>query len=362
MRLPTKPRQLPTSTPTLPSFFDKLHAGGDHFLAGGLAADDLEQPHHVRRAEEVSADDRLRAARSPRRSRRCRAWRCCEARIASGLARRGRVRRRPASSAPCLRRPLRRRCRPPRSRRRSAWAGCSARRSSICCWREAALLHGVGVVLADGRQPAVERRLVGFLQQDRNAGVGEDHGDAAAHRARADDRRRVDRNDRACPCAMSGILATSRSPKKTWMRRLRLVGEEALAGTASASTWQPSSNGSLAGGFDGVDGRQGRDQVALLLARCSRAAAKIGAFCSAVPSFCVALARFAEPAFAAISRAKATAPAADRPRSIDRRCRAFERIGALTGFALGAHLNRFGDAGEPGQTLRARSARGSGRA
>ena len=35
----------------------KLHAGGDHFLAGGFAADDFEQTHHVRRAEEMRADD-----------------------------------------------------------------------------------------------------------------------------------------------------------------------------------------------------------------------------------------------------------------------------------------------------------------
>ena len=35
----------------------KLHAGGDHFGAGGFAAHDFEQPHHVRGAEEVRADD-----------------------------------------------------------------------------------------------------------------------------------------------------------------------------------------------------------------------------------------------------------------------------------------------------------------
>ncbi len=39
----------------------KLHAGGDHVLAGFLAAHDFEQSHHVGRAEEVRADHRLRA-------------------------------------------------------------------------------------------------------------------------------------------------------------------------------------------------------------------------------------------------------------------------------------------------------------
>ena len=39
------------------------------------------------------------------------------------------------------------------------------------------------------------------------------------------------------------------------------------------------------GGFYGIDGRDRRDQVASFLRTASRAAAKIGAFCSDVPSF-----------------------------------------------------------------------------
>ena len=38
-------------------FLCKLHAGGNDFLAGGFAADDFEQAHHVRGAEEMRADD-----------------------------------------------------------------------------------------------------------------------------------------------------------------------------------------------------------------------------------------------------------------------------------------------------------------
>src|SRR3984885_4088084 len=37
--------------------FRKLHAGGDHFFAGGFAADDFEQAHDVRGTEEMCADD-----------------------------------------------------------------------------------------------------------------------------------------------------------------------------------------------------------------------------------------------------------------------------------------------------------------
>ena len=50
----------------------------------------------------------------------------------------------------------------------------------------------VVVVPADGGKAAVERRLVGFLEQHGDAGVGVVHGDAAAHGARADHRRRAD--------------------------------------------------------------------------------------------------------------------------------------------------------------------------
>ena len=60
------------------------------------------------------------------------------------------------------------------------------------------------VVLADGRQAAIERRLVHFLQQHRNAGVRVVHRDAAAHRAGADDRGALDRRSSACPSARRG--------------------------------------------------------------------------------------------------------------------------------------------------------------
>src|SRR5260370_42093871 len=42
-------------------FFRELHAGGDDFFAGGGAAHDFQQAHDIRGAEEVRADDGLRA-------------------------------------------------------------------------------------------------------------------------------------------------------------------------------------------------------------------------------------------------------------------------------------------------------------
>ena len=55
--------------------------------------------------------------------------------------------------------------------------------------REAAALDGIRVVRLDGGESAIERGLVGFFEQHGNAGVGENHGDAAAHGAGANDRR-----------------------------------------------------------------------------------------------------------------------------------------------------------------------------
>ena len=59
MRLPTKPVQFPTTTPTFPSPPRKLHTSGNHFRRCLLAAHYLEQPSHVGRSEEMCADDEL---------------------------------------------------------------------------------------------------------------------------------------------------------------------------------------------------------------------------------------------------------------------------------------------------------------
>ena len=85
-------------------------------LAGLAAADDLEQLHHVRRAEEVVAEHLRRPAARLRElvdvERRRSSTRGCS-RAASPC----RARRTSPSSGPCSRTPPRRRCRPGRSRR-----------------------------------------------------------------------------------------------------------------------------------------------------------------------------------------------------------------------------------------------------
>ena len=52
---------------------------------------------------------------------------------------------------------------------------------------EAAAFHGCRIILLDVGEAPVERGLIGFLQNNGNAGVGKNHRDAASHRPRADD-------------------------------------------------------------------------------------------------------------------------------------------------------------------------------
>ena len=178
--------------------------------------------------------------------------------------------------------------------------------------REAAFLHGVVVVLADGRQSAVERRLVRLLQQHRDAGVGEDHGDAAAHGAGADDRRPCSTGITGVSLRMSGIFDTSRSPKKTWISAFdwsenRHSVEQLRFHLAAFVERQ------RRGGFDGVDGSLGRDQVADFLPAC-RARRRRSAR-SPPPCRAFRCARaFSEPAALAHRGQRLPRLRADRPR------------------------------------------------
>jgi hypothetical protein len=61
MRLPMKPSHTPETTAVLRIFLASVHHGGQHVLGGLRAAHHLEQLHHVGGAEEVHADDVLRA-------------------------------------------------------------------------------------------------------------------------------------------------------------------------------------------------------------------------------------------------------------------------------------------------------------
>ena len=85
MRLPMKPSHTPETTPIFLIVLASCMTVASTSLRGLVAAHDLQQPHHVGRAEEVQADHVLRALGEARRSRRGPASRCCVARIAPGL-------------------------------------------------------------------------------------------------------------------------------------------------------------------------------------------------------------------------------------------------------------------------------------
>ena len=69
-----EPRIVARQHADLPQSFGERECGRDRVVSGLPAAHDLEQPHHVRRTEEVQTDDVGRAGRWRRQSRRCRAW------------------------------------------------------------------------------------------------------------------------------------------------------------------------------------------------------------------------------------------------------------------------------------------------
>ena len=62
MRLPTKPWQTPTTTGTLPMPLGQRERGGEDVGRRCRAAHDLDQPHHMRRREEVQAHHVARSA------------------------------------------------------------------------------------------------------------------------------------------------------------------------------------------------------------------------------------------------------------------------------------------------------------
>ena len=168
-----------------------LHHRRQHVGAGRVAAHDLEQLHHVGRAEEVHADDVLRAARAGgdpvdverRRVRReDRAGlgdvvQCREHLLLDGHVLEHRLddEVRVAEIVVVERR---------REQRHVLRDVGRAR---------AALFRRALVVGADLRHAPVERAGIDLEQRDRNARRQEVHRDAAAHRAGADDRDALDR-------------------------------------------------------------------------------------------------------------------------------------------------------------------------
>ena len=194
----------------------ELHDRGEHVLAGLLAAHDLQQLHHVGRAEEVHADHVLRALRERRRSCRRRASRCWW---------RGSRRASSTSSSvlkTCSLTPMSSNTASmTRSasvevvvveRRRRA-APCAA--SSLSCV-ELALLDLRLVVLADGRRRPCRAPPASSRARHRDAGVEEVHRDAAAHRAGADHGDAARSARVGVSSGTSGILLAARSAKNAW--------------------------------------------------------------------------------------------------------------------------------------------------
>ena len=175
----------------LAELLGELERGGDHLLARLAAADDLEQLHHVRRAEVVVAEHLRRpAARACElidvERRRIRREDAVGARHLAEFRERGLLQvhvleHRFGDDVHLVEAVVAGRRRDQRHRLFDLLRG------------HLALRHRDFVVAPDRRDAAIERRLVHFLEQDRNAGVRVVHRDAAAHRAGADDRRALDR-------------------------------------------------------------------------------------------------------------------------------------------------------------------------
>ena len=130
--------------------------------------------------------------------------------------------------------------------------------------REASPLYRVRVIPLNVRKPAIKRRLIAFLEQHRNSGIGEHHGDAATHRPRSNDAHRVHRNNRRL-LRYIGNLRHFALAEKRMNQRLRLIGEKALREEIFFLLTSFSER-QLGGGFDGVDSGEWRKQPALLLA------------------------------------------------------------------------------------------------
>src|SRR3989442_779844 len=155
----------------------QLHASGDHFFAGCLTAYDFEQAHDVRRAEKMCADH----AFGPRSGR------CDFVNIERGrVARQNRAR--PAHTNDLAedllleRHALEHGLDNHVDRCEALIVRCRLDQAEAFInelLREAATFDRTGVVLPDGCKPAIKGRLVHLFKQHGEAGVGENHGDAA---------------------------------------------------------------------------------------------------------------------------------------------------------------------------------------
>ena len=155
---------------------------------------------------------------------------------------------------------------------------------------EAAALDGVCVIRLDGGEAAIERGLIGFFEEHGNSGVGEDHGDAAAHGAGADDGGGFYGDERSF-FGDVGNFADFAFAEKNVNQGFGLIGEEALD-EKFLFELAAFGEGQCGGGFDGGDGGDGREQAALLFGDSFARGGKNWSVVGGSAEFFVALARF----------------------------------------------------------------------
>ena len=215
--------------------------------------------------------------------------------------------------------------------------------------RHLALRHRDVVVAPDRGEPAIERRLIHFFQQDGNAGVRVVHRNAAAHRAGADNRRAPD-VPRRCVLRYVGNFGDFALGEEQMPQRPRFGGHDARRedlAFALGSVVEPV----LDAGFDRLDGGKRRAHAARGLFQAgARRGDRVGR------PRCVAnrlLARLPD-----LPRLRLRLRERDRAReqiAVDNVVDDAGRVGLRRGhrLAVGAHVERHLQAGEPRQSLRA---------
>ena len=121
---------------------------------------------------------------------------------------------------------------------------------------ESALLDGIGVVLGYGGQTAIEHGLIGFLEQYRDAGICEHHGDPSAHGSGAHHGGALHWNLRRV-FGDAGDLPHFAVAEENVDQRLGLIREKAFLEQLGLAL-HAFVERKLGGGFDRVDGRLGR--------------------------------------------------------------------------------------------------------
>ena len=222
--------------------------------------------------------------------------------------------------------------------------------------RQPALPDGGLIVLADSGQSAVERLLVDLLEQDRDAGVGVDHRDAAPHGPRADNGRPLDGQDRGL-LGDAGDLGHFPFAEEDVDQRLRLVREQAFAEQLGLFL-QALGKGQGGRRRDGLDGFQRRQQVAARPSTRGTHFHQLHVVGHLIAELLCELARPAEELAAGQDLARKAGRLLEQVSRDDPVEDArVACLGRGDGIAAGAHLRRPGHACQPRQPLRAAGSR-----